>query len=486
MSSPQTSLSRSRYNLRPRKGRLASWQSLPTEIWSIIFYLALPDDWESSAALGRRRLKYAEVCRAWRSIAFATTPLWTSIVIDFTTLRHDLAMADLVGRTGQAPLHIKILGPGDSMRDAKSWSFWKQICALSRRWASLRIWVDNLETACKELGGEFPLLRSLSMWQGLGDTSFGNPLRFFGSAPNVSRLKIRWARASDRQTLPAVSLPSAWSLTHLDLNFGNCAFVDPQLSPLTVAVTAVTVCGDTLRSARFAWETDDSSPLTPLTEPVVTLPSLEDLELQREASGMLLIMAAPNLQKLLLGGKPAPKVSLIPFTYYGGLQPPEDPALSRLRTFLDRSDDCPRLRDLHLCRVQLDGALDCLRRLDSLVCLEIVSYVANEAGLSVVRGLVRDPTVPTSMALLPCLKVLTICHEESVKQRIVRRPFCAAVRSRRIPVTLGSSTLAIIETCHTHCSHTLLHGSFHMSDGDQGEYDMTVDRIDAGFDLRLP
>ena len=127
-----------------------------------------------------------------------------------------------------------------------------------------------------------------------------------------------------------------------------------------------------------------------------------------------------------------------------------------------------------------------MRRLNSLVCLEIVSYVANDAGLSVVRGLVRDTTVPTSMALLPCLKILTICHEESVKQRIVRRPFCAAVRSRRIPVTLGSRKLAIIETCHTHCSHTLLHGSFHMSDGDQGEYDMTVDRIDAGFDLRLP
>ncbi|KAL1668766.1 hypothetical protein GGF50DRAFT_34260, partial [Schizophyllum commune] len=139
------------------------WQRLPTEIWSIIFYFALPDDWESSAALGRRRLKYAEVCRAWRSIAFVTTPLWTSIVIDFTTLRHDLAMADLVERTGQAPLHIKISGSERSMRDADSWSFWKQICALSHRWASLRICVGNLETACKELGGEFPLLRSLSI-----------------------------------------------------------------------------------------------------------------------------------------------------------------------------------------------------------------------------------------------------------------------------------------------------------------------------------
>ncbi|KAL1682309.1 hypothetical protein EV122DRAFT_203843 [Schizophyllum commune] len=485
MSPPQTSLSRSRYNLRPRKGRLALWQRLPTEIWSIIFSFALPDDWESSAALGRRCLKYAQVCRAWRSIAFATTPLWTSIVIDFSSLRHDLAMADLVGGTGQAPLHIKISGSERSMRDADSWSFLKQICALSHRWASLRICVGNLELACRELSGEFQLLRSLSVWQDPKDSSFGNPLRFFVNAPDVSRLEIRWASvhmSRHPQTLPAVFFPSTWHLTHLELHFGDCTFIDPQLSPLTVAIAAVAACRDTLRSVSFAWEAEGS---LSLETPMVILPALEDLELQREASHMLLVMAAPNLQKLSLKGRPAKEAGLGAINH-GSLQVPEDLALPKLCTFLDRSGGCPRLRDLHLHRVQLDCALDCLRRLNPLVCLEIVSYLANEVGLSAVRSFIRDPAAPSSMSFLPCLTHLTICHEEWVKQRFVRRPFCAAARSRRVPATFKGRKLAVIETCHTYSKHDLFDERNNTSDNGHGEPDMTVERIEAGLDRELP
>ena len=72
-------------------------QRLPIELWSNIFYFALPDSWKN-ASLGWRRLRYAQVCRAWRAIAFSTPRLWNRIRLHYG-FDLTLAMAE-IARTG--------------------------------------------------------------------------------------------------------------------------------------------------------------------------------------------------------------------------------------------------------------------------------------------------------------------------------------------------------------------------------------------------
>ncbi|KAL1736533.1 hypothetical protein EV714DRAFT_279103 [Schizophyllum commune] len=441
-------------------------QRLPTELWSNIFYFALPDSW-LNASLGWRRLRYAQVCRAWRAIAFSTPRLWNRIRLHYG-FDLTLAMAE-IDRTGNTPLDVEVLFMfADSPGYEPAWAVWTFLCSLSHRWASVDISLGMMQAAWDILSGrDFPLLRSIYLSRANEDIDGSNaPLRHFVNAPNVSELYVVITSVS----APVLALPSPWALEHLTFHFHDYTIRTDHISP-DVAWDITVACRDTLQSGSSEFARTLSPPS--LSAPVTCFPALEDLELSDEGSCFALLIAAPNLVELSIeGGSGA-----------DGQMNSELQMLSRLSTLLDRSGDCPQLQYLTLIHVDLakGDLLSCLRRVPSLVSLEIVSFFYEEAKLSVLRALIRDPGVPSSMELLPCLTKLTVCHDDWRKEYPVRQLFCAAVRSRMFPATFEGRELACIKACHTHDDHSFI---CRFIDGRDDDYDMTLERIGDEFDLK--
>ncbi|KAI5896818.1 uncharacterized protein SCHCODRAFT_02569893 [Schizophyllum commune H4-8] len=444
----------------------SSMQHLPTELWSNIYYFALPDSW-NSALLGRRRIRYAQVCRTWRAIAFSTPRLWNKIRlhcrIDFT-----LAMAE-VDRTGNTPLDVDVLTVfADSPGYEDVWAVWTCLCSLSHRWASADITLGMMQAAWDILSGrDFPLLRSIYLSPSSKDVDeFDDPLRHFVHAPNVSELDVRLTFV----TALALALPLPWALECLHFHSYDYTIRPNHISP-DVAWGITVACKDTLQSASFEFARTLSPPL--LSAPAACFPALQDLDLSDEGSCFILLIEAPNLVELSMKGGDGED----------GGRNSELQMLSRLSTLLDRSGDCSQLQYLTLISVDLERGdlISCLRRVPSLVNLEIVSFFYEESNLAVVRALIRDPAEPSSMALLPCLTALTICHNDWRKEYPVRQLFCAAVRSRMLPTTYEGRELACLEACHTHYEHSC---SCRDTDGEDDDYDMTLERIKNEFDLK--
>lgn len=444
-------------------------QRLPIELWSNIFYFALPDSWKN-ASLGWRRLRYAQVCRAWRAIAFSTPRLWNRIRLhhgfDLT-----LAMAE-IARTGNTSLDVEALtvisaSPGyEGM-----WAVWNCLCSLSHRWASASIKLDMTQAAWDILSGrDLPLLRSIDLrlfGKPREDVFVSNaPLQHFVNAPNVTRLYVRLSTSTSLVLLR----PSTWALEHITFEFRDRSAHTNSVSPDS-AREIIAACKDTLQSGSFTFARALSTPSLPA--PALFFPALEDLDLSDEGLRLLLLIAAPNLVELSTEGGSGEDDEMNPGS----------PMLYGLSTLLDRSGECPHLQYLTLVDVRLSKGdlLSCLRRLPSLLDLEIVTFFYDEPALAVVRALIRDPAVPSSMELLPCLTDLTICHDHWQDEYPVRQLFCAAVRSRTVPTTFEGRELACIEACHTHSRHS---DFCRFIDGREDDYDMTLERIEDEFDLK--
>ncbi|TRM69965.1 hypothetical protein BD626DRAFT_563662 [Schizophyllum amplum] len=225
---------------------------LPPELWSEIFDLALPDNWEDRQ-LGSRHLDIAQVCRTWRAIAYGTPCLWTTVHIDcyFTSpIKRAEAMRAELQRSGEAPLRLFIKV---NAQKSSEWSkdVWSYICAQSHRWVHASLQGLSREAFDEIRGLKLVLLRSLQLkvrteafyrYADMLPPTFVfdsdecyTPDMALEIFDDVDAPKLAAFRFSYIGRVPAsfsLVLPSSWKLNSLEFDLSeHIAHSSPPLSP---------------------------------------------------------------------------------------------------------------------------------------------------------------------------------------------------------------------------------------------------------------
>ncbi|KAL1731595.1 hypothetical protein EV714DRAFT_271620 [Schizophyllum commune] len=374
----------------------APWRRLPPEILSMIFVMALPNSWSRLPAC-KRTFNCMAVCVMWRNVALQTPQLWTSLRFDRLTnplKSHVRSLPTELRKSGQLPLDLSIDLVFTPRVDDWSDEAWALLCAESHRWR--RISLRNLPVmAYERLSGRvFPALQALSIDHGdvsLMDIFLGvfNP-----ESCQLASLSITGARHVHR-----LNLPASWPLAELELdlltdNLADWTAVRGILVAYSATLRVCTISGD-LRDFRL---TCGDAP--------IKLPCLEKLTLVYEAIQLGQVLECANLQSLVF--------SASGFSV--------DDAVRDLKSFLDMSSGCKRLRSLtlrQLIRAPLDSLVDCLDRLPSLTDLELKNFedcLVHEQLLSLdlLCQLARDDTRPGSLTRLPNLERLSLIFEDTL------------------------------------------------------------------------
>ncbi|KAL1736564.1 hypothetical protein EV714DRAFT_197455 [Schizophyllum commune] len=296
--------------------------------------------------------------------------------------------------------------------------------------------------------------------------SHGQPLRDFARVPRVPKVTVHWTNVKGLESL-TFAFPAPWALTHLEMMLHDYASHDNH-PPLSAVLDAIMSCKDTLRVCTVRAAIASIEPAV-LARPAVTFPALESLNLHDEGACLALLISAPKLQDLFIEGNPTCEGRK------GQRYISEEQALFRLKTLLDRSGDCPRLRSLVLFSSDLDKGdlVALLRRLSSLTELQLIERWDAEATPSILDALTRKPEDLASMSLLPLLTSLTICDadEDGSDRYPIWDWYKSVVRSRLVRMRLNGRQLACLEECHTISEYSF--------DGIRGgEYDMTIERLD--------
>ncbi|KAI5896790.1 uncharacterized protein SCHCODRAFT_02615834 [Schizophyllum commune H4-8] len=283
----------------------------------------------------------------------------------------------------------------------------------------------------------------------------------------VSKVEVRWFELREGMP-PTLALRTDWVLTHLEIELNDYSSHDKH-PPLSAVLGAIMFCKDTLRVCIVDAAIASIDPAT-LARPAVAFPALESLTLHDEGACLALLISAPNLQYLFIEGNP---------TCDGGAgirYISEEQALFRLKTLLDRSGDCPRLRSLVLFNSDLDKGdlVALLRRLPSLTELDLIEIWDAEATPAIFDALTRKPEDPASLMFLPALTSLTICDgaDGGSTRHSVWSWYKLVVRSRLIPMTIDGTQLACLQECHTVSEHSLGPGVR------GGEGDITLEHLD--------
>ncbi|KAL1682354.1 hypothetical protein EV122DRAFT_274466 [Schizophyllum commune] len=385
---------------------LSPCHRLPPELWSMIFLLALPNDWTTRAA-GARPLNLAEVCHHWRTIILQTPQIWTRFFIqacrgpngqkyNVEGIKRELA------RTGGAPLTIAVYLIDDEenqlyrqryrepFREAL-WAtdIWATLCAHCERWE--RVWLTDASVpamaSSMHPGMAFPALRNLT-WDthNMTDPDIVSELRMhlFANAPNLECLQIEyWAPPA----IPSV-LPQSWTLTSLYIR----AESDPH-APLAPLVPLIMACSSSLvlcdvSAAIFGASVE--------SQPRGVFPVLRVLHLRLAAIHLCRLMTAPAVETIHLAERSLE------------VEPVDE--ITAFEALLDNSNDCQALRDLDLNGLNCSarGVVNCLRRLPHIESLLVTNSEYFDrpnppASMDLIRALTRDTAQPASLAFLPRL-----------------------------------------------------------------------------------
>ncbi|KAL1682356.1 hypothetical protein EV122DRAFT_274468 [Schizophyllum commune] len=370
---------------------LSPARRIPREIWSEIFLLALPDDWDLEP-VGIRSLALAQVCYPWRYIVLNTPRIWSGIHIcacDGIELCEKALIRRELQKSRQAPLRLMLnmtdykyqvafrggSGPRPRRRSSRIWSdaVWGLLCAEAGRWEAV-----NLVNCTNRLFKNYPRLSAYPALRELGwmtqdttkeDVVSDVPLHVFQNAPNMQSLSLSYQIAPNPP-----KLPESWSLRALEIVCGRGLTEDLDDSletsdseseadeveppPLAPCLPLILACGSTLRTCNIQSAIFGS---IPADQTRVAFPALEELLLERGAIQLCRWISAPNLHTVSLSEAAQDEVHIEELEAFMGL--------------LSNSDNCPPLRTLALDRLTSSAWLvvECLRRLPNLGKLSVIN-----------------------------------------------------------------------------------------------------------------
>ncbi|KAJ6551502.1 hypothetical protein B0H19DRAFT_171959 [Mycena capillaripes] len=255
--------------------------TLPPEVVSEIFIHCLSDT--------RARLNVAEaplllcnVCRAWRDIAIATPPLWSSLELTFKFSLFGTNFLDLLdlwlSRTGSHRLSLSVCY--DEYTSGKRRHQLNQLVMLlmrhSEQWADVELKLPDA-SEFHHFKGEFPALETLSVAHPVEPPTY--PVTSFAHAPRLTTVQLSLGCALEPLVLP-------WA--QLKVLKCESLYVDDCLKLLreTTQIVELTVY---LRE-------DGPTPSARL----LLLPTLRSLHLLREEChiDLLQYLTLPSLEKL--------------------------------------------------------------------------------------------------------------------------------------------------------------------------------------------
>ncbi|KAI5896954.1 uncharacterized protein SCHCODRAFT_02616300 [Schizophyllum commune H4-8] len=429
---------------------LAPWRLIPSELWSEIFLLAVPEDWtkRNGWRAGHRFLSFAQVCAAWRIIAFSTPLLWNYIDISICDA-HECPSAEErasleaeISRTGQAPLDLVItmsekagqveeqyLTPQECQQRT---DYWAVLRAQTHRWRDVTIYGLPRRLYASLAGCSFPILRRLGFGLEMEriDLPPVSPLEIFRTAPMLRAIGVYFM---DVPIPPPgyLILPSSWSnIEEMDLRRQNSRGPIPEF---WVYLDAFFSCSRTLRVCRLnAQRLGD----IPRRLAVTTFPRLEVLELLHAANHLLPYMITLSLKTVTLRTDSDGACDVV--TLHSDL--------------LDRSTAWNSLQSLGLLYVVVDSAqlVGCLRRLDNLTTLTLRERDWRNApetrliSQAFVAALARAAPADADedQIFLPRLERLTLSFQyarDYAKEHMIfnvsfARALLAALESRRRPL----------------------------------------------------
>ncbi|KAL1674242.1 hypothetical protein EV122DRAFT_221012 [Schizophyllum commune] len=421
---------------------VAPWRRLPTELWSEIFLLAVPGDWDTVLA-GTRVLSCAAVCVAWRDMALATPQLWSTLNFDLlkNPFRNHVSAAEAeLKKAGDTSLRISIHMDvcGDSGWDDAAWAL---ISARSSRWESASLWNVPIAALTSLSGRSFSTLRTLSICL---DPDFNDceavqiPLSVFASASALDTLNLLYGTSILR-----VQLPSSWSLSTLVINQSSI------LTSLAPCVAAIMACSATL-------QTCDISSIGPLNlssavQAPTDFPRLSTLTLNYNALTLCQYIACPNVESFSLH---APlDVHLNPW--------------DGLHIMLSNSANCAHLRSLSLNMLKStdsEGLVGCLRRMSSVTELTLATDNTlgadsdNALSYNLLWAFIRHPSVPYTMDFLPNLIWLDLTFGDGL-QGLDYQDLASALRrviaTRTDPALVEGTDLAMLDYLSTNAPEYL-------------------------------
>ncbi|KAI5900309.1 uncharacterized protein SCHCODRAFT_02526144 [Schizophyllum commune H4-8] len=427
---------------------LSPCRRLHPEIISLIFLLAVPDDWEE-AYVGRRSLNFARVCHPWREIALTTSRLWSKLRFDaltnWQTFREEPSLlAAELERTAQVSLDIDLqmrygyatLWPDHPTAD-ELWEIddaWRILCAQSHRWE--RATLDCLPVHIYESMGRrlFPALNNLSFRvDERSNTAIQLPLHSFRHAPNVTCLWIDY-----KSPVPTFEIPRMWSIVDLTIICVDSITVSPEPS-----LDAFMACSATLRSCHFAADEKFNERAIP-SRPTL-FPALKDIHFNNNAVFLCYLISAPNVEKLHLSG----------YSSYNQFE--------ALQSMLDRSRECKHLRIFALSQLDPPAAepiIECLRRLPLLTDVTLTEDALQEniefplITVDLISALDRSSGGTGAKFLLPNLSRLEMdfggreCSAE--QEDSLRDAIYASILSRDGPLEVDGVTLQPLQSCTIH------------------------------------
>ncbi|KAI4518390.1 hypothetical protein K525DRAFT_250477 [Schizophyllum commune Loenen D] len=275
------------------RAAVAPVRRLPRELLSIIFEMALPDNWLISSA--HETLNFAGVCYCWREVALGTPKFWSHIVM---TLRsHEGPVMNRLHRSVEEPLDVFIAsgrhlcldeeneeeGPTISNIEAV-----QAVCTHARRWSTL--WVPSIDESMDVLAPywptELPALRALKMSCEMDPAKY---LRYFDNAPNVVGLSLS---TTDLTPAPII-LPAAWKLVSLDISIlDEERYLEDIMEPIIASAPSL---------IRLVAKVSSVDEMEGYDEPIV-FPNLLELKLTDGACFLCNHVVAPNVLVIRLEG----------------------------------------------------------------------------------------------------------------------------------------------------------------------------------------
>ncbi|KAL1661898.1 hypothetical protein GGF50DRAFT_90334 [Schizophyllum commune] len=275
------------------RAAVAPVRRLPRELLSIIFQMALPDNWLISSA--PETLNFASVCYCWREVALGTPKFWSHIVM---TLRsHEGPVMNRLHRSAEEPLDVFIAsgrhlclneeneeeGPTISNIEAV-----QAVCTHARRWSTL--WVPSIDESMDVLAPywptELPALRALKMSCEMDPAKY---LRYFDNAPNVVGLSLS---TTDLTPAPII-LPAAWKLVSLDISIlDEERYLEDIMEPIIASAPSL---------IRLVAKVSSVDEMEGYDEPIV-FPNLLELKLTDGACFLCNHIVAPNVLVIRLEG----------------------------------------------------------------------------------------------------------------------------------------------------------------------------------------
>ncbi|KAL1705542.1 hypothetical protein EV121DRAFT_203392 [Schizophyllum commune] len=363
---------------------VAPWHRLPTELWSDIFLLALPDDWDTALA-GTRELSCAAVCVAWRDMALATPKLWSTLNFDLLEnpfRNHVSAMEAELKKAGDTSLRLSIHMDvcGDSGWDDAAWAL---ISARSSRWESASLWNVSIPALTSLSGRSFSTLRILYICLDPGFKVVQIPLSVFASAFALNTFSLIYDTS-----IHCVQLPTSWSLSNLLIKHRSL------LTSLASCFAATMACNATL-------QTCDITSIGPLNlssavQTPTAFPRLKALKLARHALALCPYIACTNVES---------------FSFCMSLDAHLNP-WDAFHIMLNNSANCAQLRSLSMKMLKpadSEALVGCLRRMSSVTELTLAtdnSFGAssgNALTYNLLSAFIRYPSVPYTMDFMPHL-----------------------------------------------------------------------------------